>query len=125
MRFLADMGISPVTVDWLRRLGHDALHLREQGLERLPDEVVIEKALVEGRVVLTSDLDFGYLMALSGAALPSVVLFRLSDMRPSNVAAHLEVVLRRFPSELCAGSIVVVRESAIRLRRLPIGEGIE
>lgn len=125
MRFLADMGISPLAVDWLRRLGHDALHLREQGLQRLPDDAVVEKARVEGRVMLTSDLDFGYLMATSGAALPSVVLFRLSDMRPSSVAAHLELVLSRFSSELSTGSIVVVGESAIRVRRLPIGEGME
>ena len=125
MRFLADMGISPLTVNWLCRLGHDAVHLREQGLQRLPDEAIIEKACAEERVVLTSDLDFGHLMAMSGARLPSVVLFRLSDMRPNNVITHLQVVMRRFQHELSAGSIVVVRESMIRMRKLPIGEGTE
>lgn len=37
MKFLADMGISPDTVVWLRSLGYDAVHLHEQGLDRLPD----------------------------------------------------------------------------------------
>ncbi len=29
MRFLADAGISPKTVEFLRRDGHDAVHVRE------------------------------------------------------------------------------------------------
>ncbi len=32
MIFLADMGISPLTVEWLERQGHDAVHLLEWGL---------------------------------------------------------------------------------------------
>jgi len=34
MKLLADMGIPPKTVVFLRELGHDAIHLHEQGLER-------------------------------------------------------------------------------------------
>ena len=37
MKFLADMGVSPVTVGFLRGLGHEAVHLHEEGLDRLPD----------------------------------------------------------------------------------------
>ena len=37
MKFLADMGISQRTVEWLRNIGYDIIHLREQGLQRLPD----------------------------------------------------------------------------------------
>jgi predicted nuclease of predicted toxin-antitoxin system len=36
MRFLADMGISQRVVEWLRTKGHDAVHLRDEGLQRLP-----------------------------------------------------------------------------------------
>ena len=34
MKFLADMGISLKTVAFLHTLGHDAVHLADQGLER-------------------------------------------------------------------------------------------
>ncbi len=37
MKFLADMGISPRSVEHLREMGHDATHLREKGLEQLTD----------------------------------------------------------------------------------------
>ena len=36
MKFLLDMGLARSTVDFLRRQGYDAVHLREQGLQ-LPD----------------------------------------------------------------------------------------
>jgi predicted nuclease of predicted toxin-antitoxin system len=65
MKFLADMGISPRTVTWLRKQGYDAVHLNEQGLERLSDEAILSKARKEERVVLTLDLDFSYLLAIS------------------------------------------------------------
>jgi len=34
MKFLADMGISPEAVRFLTKLGHDAIHLHDQGLDR-------------------------------------------------------------------------------------------
>lgn len=37
MRFLADMGVSLTTVEALRGANHDAVHLRDEGLIRLPD----------------------------------------------------------------------------------------
>lgn len=65
MRFLADMGVDVCVVDWLRAQGHEAVHLREQGLHRAPDEQVFAKALAENRIVLTFDLDYGDLAALT------------------------------------------------------------
>jgi predicted nuclease of predicted toxin-antitoxin system len=56
VRFLADMGISPKTIAFLRTLGHDAVHLSEQGLERLPDPEIVAKAHQESRVLLVHDL---------------------------------------------------------------------
>jgi predicted nuclease of predicted toxin-antitoxin system len=79
MKFVADMGISMHTVTWLRQKEHDVIHMREEGLQRAADEEIVAKARAEGRILLTMDLDFGYLMAVSGEQLPSVVLFRLID----------------------------------------------
>jgi len=120
VKFLADMGISPVTVRWLRSRGHDAVHLHERGWDRLSDPEILEKARNEGRVLLTHDLDFGQLLALSEAASPSVIVFRLADMRPESVNRHLDLVLQRAADELERGAIISVRENQIRVRSLPI-----
>lgn len=120
MKFLADMGISPRTVTFLNSLGHDAIHLREQGLERLSDPDILHKALEEGRILLTHDLDFGDLVAASGDCLPSMVIFRLRNMRPDHVHEVLLRILKRYSDELNQGVILSVAEGQVRLRFLPI-----
>lgn len=64
------MNISLPTVAWLRSQGHEALHVREQGLQRAADPNILDKARAEQRILLTMDLDFGDLMAASGERLP-------------------------------------------------------
>ena len=81
MRFLADAGISPKTVDFLKNLGHDAVHIRTLGLERAADSELVRRASVDSSVVLTFDLDFGDILALGVLDKPSVILFRLADER--------------------------------------------
>ena len=120
MRFLADMGISPQTVAYLKSLGHDATHLHEEGLDRLPDSLILDKAREENRVLLTHDLDFGELIAASGAELPSVVVFRLHNMRPNNVNHLLRKLLEQQKALLEQGAIVTVTDGQIRARVLPL-----
>lgn len=120
MKFLLDMGLAESTARFLRMDGHDAIHLREQGLQRLPDEGIVAKAVDENRIVLTHDLDFGRIVALSGERLPSVITFRLSDMRAPNVNRYLANLLTRFSEELELGALVSVQDDSIRVRRLPV-----
>ncbi len=121
MRFLADMGVSQGVVDWLRSEGHDATHLREEGLHRMPNGEIFEKAAKEGRIVLTLDLDFGEIVALLGEKKASVVLFRLHNTRSAHVIDRLQEVLRESAQALIDGAIVVVQEGRHRVRLLPIG----
>ena len=120
MKFLADMGLARSTVAFLRAQGHDAVHLRDQGLQRLGDDEIIEKARAEGRVILTHDLDFGRIIAVSRASVPSVITFRLNDMRPTQVNHYLAEVLAHFAGQLETGALVSVNERGIRVRSLPI-----
>ena len=121
MRFLADMGISPITVAFLRSLGHDAAHLHEQSLDRLSDSAILDKARHEGRILLTHDLDFGELVAFGGARLPSVVIFRLRSMRPERVNRYLREIVIAQREALEQGAIVSVAEGQVRVRLLPVG----
>jgi len=120
MRFLADMGLARSTVVFLRAQGHDAVHLRDQGLQRLTDDEIVKKGRAEGRVILTHDLDFGRIVALSQASLPSVITFRLDDMRPAQVNHYLTEALAHFAEQLETGALVSVNERGIRARSLPI-----
>ena len=120
MRFLADMGISRRTIDWLRSQGHDAVHLNEENLQCSDDEEVLAKASAETRILLTMDLDFGYLLAVSGEDVPSVILFRLENESSEVVNNRLAAVLKQCVNDLDAGAIISVSEETIRVRQLPI-----
>ncbi|KJU83424.1 hypothetical protein MBAV_004381, partial [Candidatus Magnetobacterium bavaricum] len=63
MRFLADMGVSWRVVQYLIQEGHEAIHIREEGLHRLPNGKIFDKAYAEKRIVLTFDLDFGEIIS--------------------------------------------------------------
>lgn len=120
MRFLGDMGIAGSTMTWLKSNGHDAKHLRDEGLQRLPDDEIFAKAGIENRIVLTFDLGFGDIAAAAGTALPSIIIFRLFDQNPANVNRRLEVVLKEAATVLDQGSVISVDEIRYRIRRLPI-----
>jgi len=93
VKCVADMGIALSTVHALRQHGHDIRHLSEEGLQRLSDPLILEKARQEERLVITCDLDFADLLAVGAYALPSVILLRLQDQTPASVIPRVLRVL--------------------------------
>jgi predicted nuclease of predicted toxin-antitoxin system len=122
MRFLADAGISPKTVEFLKQLGHEAEHVRTLGMQRASDHKIVERAQADDSVVVTFDLDFGDILALGVLDRPSVIILRLADERPASVNDHLGSVLADRLADLVNGSLIVVEDSRCRVRKLPIGD---
>jgi len=122
MRFLADMGVSLRVVEWLRANGHDAEHLSELGLARLPNGEIFERGITEDRVVLTFDLDFSEIAAATQGRTTSVIVFRLRDTTSPNQIGRLEAVLGASSAQLESGAVVSVEDVRHRIRLLPIGE---
>jgi predicted nuclease of predicted toxin-antitoxin system len=121
MRFLADAGLSPATVDFLIELGHEAVHVRTLCMQRALDADVVARARADSSVVLTFDLDFGEVLALGVLDKPSVIIFRLSDERPASVNQRLAVVLADCAAALESGVLISVEDTRYRVRKLPIG----
>ncbi|MCD4652911.1 DUF5615 family PIN-like protein [bacterium] len=118
MRFLADMGVAGRVVHWLLENGHDAVHLRDEGLQRLPNGQIFQKAVEEDRIILTFDLDFGEITALSKGTRCSSIVFRLRNTRTDNVIKQLRKVLDTSSAQLERGSIIVVEDFRHRIRSL-------
>lgn len=81
MRLLLDMNLPPAMALWLESLGHDAIHVRDLNIGAVPDREVFARAAVDGRIVITFDLDFGDLAGAAAGSGPGVVLLRLRSPR--------------------------------------------
>ncbi len=66
MRFLVDENLAPILADLLRAAGHNASHVREIELQSATAQVVMDRAEVEQRVVVSADTEFGTLPARNG-----------------------------------------------------------
>ena len=50
MKFLIDNNLSPLLAEALKAAGHDAVHVRDLGMQAAPDEAVLERAHAAGQV---------------------------------------------------------------------------
>lgn len=116
----ADLNVSPLTVDALVREGWDVVRISSRLPARSPDREILDLARLEGRAILTQDLDFSALLALSGFDRPSLVTLRLSDTAPETVTRRLLEAAMLLEQVLPEGSAVTIEDEAVRVRRLPI-----
>jgi predicted nuclease of predicted toxin-antitoxin system len=123
MRFLVDQCLSADLAVALSAARHDVLHVRELGMQRAADQEVLDAARRDDRVLISADTDFGTILAQTAAAGPSLVVFRrTTSRRPAQQAALLLANLDEIAEALDEGSVVVIEETRIRVRRLPIVE---
>ncbi len=118
MKLVVDMNLSPDRVAYLKEAGHDAIHWSSVGAANAPDDDILRWATDQERIVLTGDLDFGALLALSGSSKPSVVQLRSGATLPSRVGPFVGRALRYAEADLSTGAIVTVEDDRLRLRLL-------
>ena len=121
MKFLLDMPVSCLLLDVLETCGHEGVHASQIGKERATDKELLEIARLEGRIVVTADLDFPRLLALGAADKPGVILFRGGNYSNREMCDLLKRVLETVPPDVFAKSICVVDKKRIRITQLPLG----
>ncbi len=120
LRFLADMNISPLTVQAFAAEGVDIVRVSSVLPVNASDEKILGLARQQGRVVITQDMDFSALLALGGHDQPSLVTLRLLDTDPDVVTRRLRQVLPQIEAALRRGCAVTVEDHTVRVRQLPI-----
>ena len=120
MKLLADVNIAPRTVAFLRTIGHDVVRVPEVLDAASPDERIVEFAHADGRTILTQDLDFSAIVALSGRSAPSVITLRLPSARIEAVNDALAVVLPQLTEDVDRGVVASFDGNRLRRRLLPL-----
>ncbi len=120
MKFIADINISPQTVKKLVEKGYKIKRITEFLKPNAKDEEILDLALREKSTIITQDLDFSALLAKRGVNKPSVIVLRVNIAKPIRITEMLEKALPKIKSELSKGSIIIVEEERVRIRKLPI-----
>ncbi|MCA9891276.1 MAG: DUF5615 family PIN-like protein, partial [Anaerolineae bacterium] len=96
MRFLVDNALSFRVAQLMREAGYDAVHVGDYDLGTASDEVILERARLEDRIIISADTDFGTLLAQMQTNKPSFILLRWPELRRAQ--DQVLVVLANLPS---------------------------
>jgi predicted nuclease of predicted toxin-antitoxin system len=77
-------------------------------------------AMANGYAVFTHDLDFGTMLALSGADGPSVLQVRCLNVMPEAIGPLVLSIIRSYETEIEQGALVVADERRQKIRILPL-----
>lgn len=86
LEFLVDENISPLISDHFRDLGYNFEAVRDI-MKGAPDTEVGEYALINEKIIITLDKDFGEIFFHVGI---SVILLRLKNALPTRIISALE-----------------------------------
>ena len=120
MKLIIDMNLSPEWAAFLRGCGWEAQHWSTVGDARAPDEEILAWARAHGATVVTQDLDFPRIMALTRAVGPSVVVLRITDELDPLTRARVAKALTATRTDLETGALMVLDERRSRIRLLPL-----
>jgi predicted nuclease of predicted toxin-antitoxin system len=120
VKLIIDMNLSPEWAGAFQSANVDAAHWSMIGPANADDAEILRYARAIDAVVITHDLDFPRLLALTRAHGPSVILLRAQNVDPAEWLDTLTAVLHDYRGALEAGAIVTVDETRSRVRILPL-----
>ncbi len=116
IKFLVDESSGAKLFRFLLDKGFDTKFVTDI-MPRAIDEVVLDLAQKEDRILITNDKDFGELVFRLNKASFGIILLRLKFDSAKNRQDHLNMILENFPDKLKSNFIVVV-EGQIRIRKI-------
>lgn len=120
MKLPVDMNLSPRWVSTLASVGIEASHWTALGASNASDAAIMHYARTHDYIVLTHDLDFGAILAVTHGNRPSVVQLRADDVSPEAIGPQVARALRQMERELDDGALLTIEPSRTRLRLLPL-----
>jgi predicted nuclease of predicted toxin-antitoxin system len=120
MHLLTDQDVYQVTVDQLKKWGHDVITAKEFGMQRASGESLLRKAKETSRIFVTRDKDFGALVFLEEVLSAGVILLRITPLMVEDVHQELHQVFCKYTENELKTLFCVVEPYRYRIRHLQV-----
>jgi predicted nuclease of predicted toxin-antitoxin system len=120
MKILVDMNLSHKWADFLTGNGIEAVHWSFIGSPDAPDSEIMTYAKAYDFTVLTNDLDFGYILAITQSKKPSVVQMRTGALGHNRIGAVVLSAINRLAADIDKGALVTIDPRKTRVTLLPL-----
>jgi len=120
MKILVDMNLSPRWADYLTGKDIEAVHWSSIGCHDAPDTEIITYAKDQGFTILTSDLDFGFILAITHGKKPSVIQTRIDVLSPDAIGSIVIGAIKQLAADIENGALVTINTHKTRVSVLPL-----
>jgi predicted nuclease of predicted toxin-antitoxin system len=120
MKILVDMNLSPVWADFLSENNIEAVHWSSVGPSDAPDTEIITYAKMHDFTVLTNDLDFGFILAITRGKKPSVIQTRTGALNPDSIGEIVLKAINLLTADIDQGALVTIDQHKTRVTLLPL-----
>ena len=120
MKILVDMNLSPLWVDFFIGNGIKAVHWSYIGSPDAPDTEIINYAKTHDFTIMTNDLDFGFILAITQSKKPSVIQTRTGVLKPDRIGSVVLCAVKQLTEDIERGVLVTIDQRKIRVSLLPL-----
>jgi predicted nuclease of predicted toxin-antitoxin system len=114
LKIKLDENLSPSLASVFGRT-HDVDTVQDEGLSGASDDRLIAACQLEGRALITLDLDFASIVSYPPAQFAGIVVLRLAVQAPTSIAAALGQVVALLDREPLSGRLWIVEDNRIRI----------
>ena len=100
--------------------GIEAVHWSLIGSPNAPDSEIMIYAKEFDFTVLTNDLDFGYILALTQDKKPSVIQMRTGALGYDRIGALMLNAIKLLAADIDKGALVTIDQRKTRVNMLPL-----
>ena len=120
MKILVDMNLSTKWAGFLTGNGIEAAHWSFIGSPDASDTEIMAYAKEYDFTVLTNDLDFGYILAITRGKKPSVIQMRTGVLGHDRIGAVVLSAIKLLAAEIDKGALVTIDQHKTRVTLLPL-----
>jgi len=117
LKFLVDVGVGKGIEVYLNENGYDTKAVRDLD-PSMEDEEIVRVAVLENRMIITMDKDFGELVYHSSTEHSGVLLLRLEDATGATKLQVVKHILNNYGDRI-GNYFCVFQKDKLRIRKMP------